>query len=985
VSPTDLLEPPVAGAAPEAAEAPAAAGPGAEERPADRHVPVLSTVLGTACTSAAAGWVLAGIFSDFWFAHAVALVGVALGSGLILLSFRVRASAAVQFLLVPVALAAGALLIAPSTHGGLSLSDLVTEAVRQGGLLQPPIAFDPGWRFILVALCVLVSGGSAALGVATDRAKLGVLAPLPIAFAAALIQPSGAVIPSVAVGVILGVIGMTLAEGAELARTGVVGTAFALRRVARASVIAGGLAVVLVLLSSVGFLFPQPNADHVIPPQKPPVPPPVADTVLLRDTGLQGNVLRMGVIDIYDGKQQAWLLPPYDPATLVHHDQPDLIGAPPPKDTPTYQVTVEIANLPGHYLPIPAGAYQVSGLHAAVDVDPRTGTLKLSSERAQVGMRYTVTAPALPGGAALAKAGPPPASMRPFLDAPAPPSAVTDLLAQYRDNLVKTGATDNAYDRLQFVRAYFLSRVVAAGEGVPTDLTPQRVVAELGGADATPYEITASEALLARWAGVPARIGYGYYGGDPVAGGQVAVHPRHAAMWLEVWFNGGGWVPLTGVPPKAQQSTDTKPKNSNPLIHPSGRLALQVYVPVDVPKLSFLYEYARYYAMRVLPVLALLLLAFVAFPWPVKLLRRQRRRRWAMRVGPDARIAVAYAEWRDLANDLGVGGSSATPVRFLDSFHSDPALEELAWLATRALWGDLRRDLRDGDAVAAEQLASSLGTRLRMSQPGTIRVLGAISRASLRAPYTRAVPNLWPERGEEETEHLGRRERLRLWRRARRLRQRLAATTALLSVLLLSACGAGSQPAPARHLGAAVAPSAVGELTVKRETAAEKLFTHGPSGSMVSQGEVYSIHHDVLVEGSFQVSVFKPQYSTDDLVESMTRYCTANLGDCPGHQIVRSIQDNLSAGTGQRLYWKGERLYWFQLAGQRLYMWFPPHGETLAVLVLRDQIGTVAMEDIAHALMDFENGRPMSTVHTPSVQDEIKADATPSADQQATS
>ena len=32
------------------------------------------------------------------------------------------------------------------------------------------------------------------------------------------------------------------------------------------------------------------------------------------------------------------------------------------------------------------------------------------------------------------------------------------------------------------------------------------------GATATPYEIVAAEALLARWAGVPARIGFGFDG-----------------------------------------------------------------------------------------------------------------------------------------------------------------------------------------------------------------------------------------------------------------------------------------------------------------------------------------------------------------------------------------------------------------------------------------------------------------------------------------
>src|SRR5581483_8194489 len=179
---------------------------------------------------------------------------------------------------------------------------------------------------------------------------------------------------------------------------------------------------------------------------------------------------------------------------------------------------------------------------------------------------------------------------------------------------------DDAYDRMQYLRTYFLTHVVAAGEGVPQDLPVQKVVDELNRGNATPYEITASEALLARWARVPARTGYGYYGGDPGPGGSQVVHPRHAAMWLEVWFSGYGWVPITGVPPHAQQSTDTKPKNTNPLIHPSGRLSLMVYVPEDLPQVTMLYQYAQWYAVRIVPAVLALLLAYLGFAWPVKLL-----------------------------------------------------------------------------------------------------------------------------------------------------------------------------------------------------------------------------------------------------------------------------------------------------------------------------------------------------------------------------
>ena len=37
----------------------------------------------------------------------------------------------------------------------------------------------------------------------------------------------------------------------------------------------------------------------------------------------------------------------------------------------------------------------------------------------------------------------------------------------------------------------------------------------LAGGEATPYEITAAEVMLARWAGIPARIGFGFSDAPP--------------------------------------------------------------------------------------------------------------------------------------------------------------------------------------------------------------------------------------------------------------------------------------------------------------------------------------------------------------------------------------------------------------------------------------------------------------------------------------
>ena len=69
----------------------------------------------------------------------------------------------------------------------------------------------------------------------------------------------------------------------------------------------------------------------------------------------------------------------------------------------------------------------------------------------------------------------------------------------------------------------------SAGAGNPVDVPPVRVAEFLDGKEATPFEITAAEVLLARWAGVPARLGYGYY--DPQ--GAAEIRPRNGATWLD--------------------------------------------------------------------------------------------------------------------------------------------------------------------------------------------------------------------------------------------------------------------------------------------------------------------------------------------------------------------------------------------------------------------------------------------------------------------
>jgi hypothetical protein len=144
----------------------------------------------------------------------------------------------------------------------------------------------------------------------------------------------------------------------------------------------------------------------------------------------------------------------------------------------------------------------------------------------------------------------------------------------------------------------------------------------------------------------------------------------------------------------------------------------------------------------VAPFLLALLVAYLCAPMMARTLRRLRRDRWSEPLGPRGRIAVAYAELRDAATDLSIGDPFATPIEFLDHVQEDGEHRELAWLVTRALYGDLAYELTDEDALLAEEMANSLMRRLRQAQPMQARFVAALARASLVRPFSDELPNV---------------------------------------------------------------------------------------------------------------------------------------------------------------------------------------------------------------------------------------------------
>ncbi|MDQ1436620.1 MAG: hypothetical protein QOK43_249, partial [Acidimicrobiaceae bacterium] len=893
-------------------------------RPPLRPGPV---ALAGLCGVGAAAWMVGGLLREPMLARGMGLLGVAIGTLLVWLPLKRLAPAFVQYLPVPVAAVVGAVLVAPAATGGAAnLPNLVLEVVKGGGLRQTPIPFDPGWRFILVVFFALLGSAATALPAGLRRPRLAVAIPLPIAVAAGFIQPPSAAATSSIVAILLLMVGLTFAYGSDLAANGVVDGRFEARRMAKGLGMLVLLSVVLVVLGQAGVLFPNRPRNQVIPPQRPPPPQLQSDRELFKVTG-GGGPWRVGTLEVYDGAY--WLLPAQDPKA-VRKVQADAVIA--PANRPTKQVQFDITDLAGRALPAPAGLVSITGAHRAVELDTLTGVPRLPS-RLPRGLHYTAVVTAPPTGREMADA--PAARVRPeYTFVPPAPNAVAAMLA---------GAPANPFDRLQYVRSKLYETVVAAGAGTPTRITPARVDAMLHhGTTATPYEITAAEALLARWAGVPSRIGFGFHGGEP-AGGGVSVHPRNGAAWLEVYFEGYGWIPFVGTPPQAKASLSKSQKNLDPSVRSSDELALTVYIAVKRPTIRLLFEVVRYWLLLSLPFILLAIALVGGYPYAFKAVRRRRREKWARRWGPGNRVLVAYADFRDRCFDLNLGDVRATPLAYLAALERDDEHKELAWLVTRCLWGDLADDVRDGDAEAAETLTASLLRRVVAEQTFVNRLLGAVSRASLRDPYSDDVPNFWP------------RLRLRLRRRPsdgmdRRRRSLWARSVGglnpaagVIMALLLGSCA--SAPAQAQERlnppPRLVPPDGVLGYSVQPEPKADREFGEAGSSSLMSTGRVFTVREGTIIQGSVQVSMFKPDVDTRQV--GVRAKVLSELG-----------------GTFHIVKVGPVRLLTANRPEQQVYVWFPPERNVMYLFIYRKAF--TAIQPVTRAMVAYVRGWPIDEV-----------------------
>ena len=718
-------------------------GPGAGEGTAEdaavadqAPLPLLRTSLVVACSALAAGVMAGGLFEGFE-GRVLAMLGAVCGVAVAAQASRRRSAFWANAALVLGVFGVAVAFVLPSGLDNVfRVGELLAEARGASRALRPPAELLPGWRLVIGFVMATIGVAAGWVAIELRRPALALMVPLPAVAFGAISVPEDQKVVSGIVAAVLFIVGLallsslqSLLDGGEQAPS----LAYELKRAANALPLLAVLVGVLVLLAQTNILFPKPRYDPTRESVAPKATPlsKVKDRPLFTVASTVTGPWRIGVLDVYSDEE--WRLPAFVDTALRPLPEDGIVDAD-LAPAASVQATFVVADLGGAVLPGVPGLAGITADGPRLTYDARTGNIRLAQGQVRAGLTYTVAAAALPSedtlrASLLLEPATVPEDVRHTLDIPPPPPEVQSLLDQ--------APTANSWDRMDFMRRRLLETVVSHGPGTPVAVPPAKVADLLAGSKkGSPYEIVAAQAMLARWAGVPARIGYGYDGGTELPGSIREIRPKHGSSWLEVWFPGQKWLPVLGQPAKATASLQPEDVTvSAPGVEASSDIAVQLYFPLRTKAPSPFYAQVRRLVAIAVPVALLLALLYTAWPVAWKALRRHLARRRARAEGIQAEVAQAYTEFRDVCTDLGFKGRSMAPLAFLGVLVDDEEHTELAWLVTRVVWGDLRHVRTDEHASDAVELARTLRKRVARAQPVTIRMIAAVSRLSIRHPY----------------------------------------------------------------------------------------------------------------------------------------------------------------------------------------------------------------------------------------------------------
>lgn len=693
-------------------------------------VPAVRYAIAVGATTLACAVMVGGIFVGIS-PRIYAAIGGALGIVIAVFVSRIRRPLLANVLILLGLFSVGALFVLPAGPDRLpQLSSLVRQAISTGDVTRPPVEFLVGWRVVLGWLMGLLGFAGAWTAIAFKRPSIGLFLPLPALAIAGISVPESQQIPSAIAAlalfaVALGLLSSTQAVGEGDDRPP---ASYEIRRALRALPLVVAITVVMYFLAQTNFLFPEPRIDPTQEAQKPKTVPlsEVEDRPLFTVESVITGPWRMGALDVYDGED--WRLPPFSQNKVGSVPESGVVD----KDLePGVKAAFTVKGLSGAVLPGLPNTVGIKAKGPELAYDARNGNIRLVQGAITPGVGYTVTAAGLPSVDELrAVTAPLPSAIAAFTEIPDPPPGVQSLLDQ--------APTANKWDQVDFLRTWVLKNVTSAGAGTPVSISPERAQEIITTTqEATPYEIVALQAMLARWVGVPSRIGYGFDGGEELSAGIREIRPRNGATFVEFYFPGFKWLPVIGTPEKAKPTVgNTDETQSDPNILPSDEIGVQVFLPVVIAPPDPQAQNIRRALLAAVVALLVIGLLYVMWPAVYKAIVRGRRRSRSVALGASSRIALAYSEWRDHATDFGYRNANDTPLMFLDRFTEDAEHTELAWLVTRSLWGDMQNSVTSDHAAAAEELSRALRKRLSDAHPITVRLVSTLSRLSLRQPYS---------------------------------------------------------------------------------------------------------------------------------------------------------------------------------------------------------------------------------------------------------
>ncbi|MGY2064108.1 transglutaminase family protein [Blastococcus sp. SYSU DS0619] len=264
--------------------------------------------------------------------------------------------------------------------------------------------------------------------------------------------------------------------------------------------------------------------------------------------------LRSVALDEYD-PADGWSLSNLDGEVSVADDQP---LAPPP-DLPVRTVTaaVEVLEHDDRFLPVPSvpQSVQLDGDGDAWRFDAATGTI-FGRDVTSAGLSYRVSAvEPRPSAEQLAGAEPlPPGSpvQERFGALPELDPSIGELTAR-----LTAGAT-TAYERVRRIQTYLIDRSngftysLSTAPGTSGDDLVDFLRLKRGYCE----QYAGAMAVLVRQSGLPARVALGYTPGDVQRDRSRLITSDDAHAWVEVFFQGYGWVPFDPTPLGAARQVD---------------------------------------------------------------------------------------------------------------------------------------------------------------------------------------------------------------------------------------------------------------------------------------------------------------------------------------------------------------------------------------------------------------------------------------------